>query len=226
MARRVRLRPPEGGGQALVEASRGRPWRLELLLAATKRGGGIAGRWALEGAGRCRAPAEGDERRGSSLEGNEAAREEALEVATIEYALLLVAAGKLLLAAGAPAASEIEASSMTRGRRPPGMRRRCASRGAPAPAPVVAVRGGEGIGRRGELLSLSRCARGESGGGRRNEEEGSRGDEDRGLGCGRARVRRVWASRSKWTGLVWRPKWPAGPLSLNSHSSFIYQNSK
>ena len=80
MVRRARLRPPEGGGQALLEASRGRPWRLELLLAATKRGGGIAGRRALEGAGRCRAPAAGDERRGSSLKGNEAAREEALEV--------------------------------------------------------------------------------------------------------------------------------------------------
>ena len=58
MARRARLRPPEGGGQALLEASRGRPWRLELLLAATKRGGGVAGRRALEGTGRCRAPAE------------------------------------------------------------------------------------------------------------------------------------------------------------------------
>lgn len=139
MARRARLRPREGGGQALLEASRGRPWRLELLLAATKRGGGAAGWRALEGAGRCRAPAEGDERRGSSLEGNKAVREEALEVAGVEDALLMVAASKLLLAAGAPAASEIEASSMTRGRRPPGTRRRCASRGDPTPAPVVAV---------------------------------------------------------------------------------------
>ena len=51
MARRARLSPPEGGGQALLEASRGRPWRLELLLAATKRGGGVASRRAFEGAG-------------------------------------------------------------------------------------------------------------------------------------------------------------------------------
>ena len=72
--------------------------------------------------------------------------------------------------------------------------------GAPAPAPVVTVRGGEGIGRRGELLSMSRCARvvgferGEAGGDRGslslamcalsfrqggNEGEIDRGDPDR-----------------------------------------------